>query len=292
MDNKPQARWFEVAVPTHAELVDVMTGVLAERGVSGTEVRESRLGAAEIVFYLEAASADAAREKARDLVASVPALAGLDLEVRGELASEVWTENWRKHFVPLRVGRALRIVPPWEPADEPGCVTIVVNPGGAFGTGQHETTWLCLEAIESLVRPGSTVADLGCGSGILAIAAAKLGAARVLATDVDPAAIDATRENAVGNGVADRIETRLVAAPRDEQSVYDLVVANIYSDTLVAISGAIAAIAAPHATVVLSGIETTRSAEVEAAFAAHGFALDENRARGEWSALVFRRSRA
>jgi ribosomal protein L11 methyltransferase len=292
MDNKPQARWFEVAMPTHAERIDFVTGMLAELGVSGTEVRESRPGAAEIVFYLEAESAQAAHAEACGLIGSVPALAGLDLEVRGELASELWTENWRKHFVPLRVGRALRIVPPWEPADEPGCTTIVVNPGGAFGTGQHETTWLCLEAIEKLARHGSKVADLGCGSGILAIAAAKLGAARVLATDVDPAAIDATRENAVANGVADRVETLLAAAPPDERGAYDLVVANIYSDTLVSISGAIAAIAAPHAIVVLSGIETTRSAEVESAFTARGFALDEFLTRGEWSALVFRRSRA
>ncbi len=292
---KPQAStstWFEIAVPTHEDRVDLVTGALAERGVAGTEVREPRPGAAEVVFHVEAASAEAARSAALELVAGVDALSGVDLEVRGSVTSQLWTENWRKHFVPLDIGRSLAIVPPWEAAEREGRTTIVVNPGGAFGTGQHETTWLCLEALEDFVRPGSRVADLGCGSGILAVAAAKLGAAFVLASVVDPAAIDVTRENAERNGVSERIETALASTPPKNRGRFDLVVANIYSDTLMAISEDVASITAADGIVVLSGVETTRSAELIAAFVARGFALEQNRARGDWSALVFNRTRA
>jgi ribosomal protein L11 methyltransferase len=284
--------WFEIGIPAHAERVDLVTGALAELGVSGTEVREPRPGAAEVVFYVEAASAAQARKAADTLVSRLPALENLDVEVRAGVTSDVWTENWRQHFSPVRIGRNLTIVPPWENAVDANRVTIVVNPGGAFGTGRHETTWLCLEALEDFVRPGLRVADVGCGSGILAIAAAKLGATSVMATDTDPAAVDATRENAEANRVGDRIETLLASTPPASTAPFDVIVANIYSDTLVAISKDLATLTAPQGIIVLSGIETTRSAEVEAAFVACGFALDEKRVRGEWAALVFGRSRA
>ena len=284
--------WFEIGIPAHAERVDLVTGALAELGVTGTEVREPRPGAAEVVFYVEAASAAAARKAAAALIARMPLLENADLEVRGGITSDVWTENWRQHFAPVRIGRNLTIVPPWENAADSDRVTIVVNPGGAFGTGRHETTWLCLEALEDFVRCGMRVADVGCGSGILAIAAAKLGATSVVATDTDPAAVDATRENAEANAVDDRIETLLASTPPAPTASFDVIVANIYSDTLVAISKDLATLTAARGIIVLSGIETTRSAEVEAAFVTHGFALDEKRVRGEWAALVFGRSRA
>jgi ribosomal protein L11 methyltransferase len=289
---KPVTTWFEIGIPAHAERVDLVTGSLAALGVTGTEVREPRPGAAEVVFYVEAESVAAARKCAAALIAKIPALENVDVKVRGGITSDVWTENWRLHFAPMRIGRNLTIVPPWENAADSDRVTIVVNPGGAFGTGRHETTWLCLEALEDFVRPGMRVADVGCGSGILAIAAAKLGATSVVATDTDPAAVDATRENAEANAVADRVDTLLASTPPARAASFDVIVANIYSDTLVAISKDLATLAAPQGIIVLSGIETTRSAEVEAAFVARGFALDEKRVRGEWAALVFGRSRA
>jgi ribosomal protein L11 methyltransferase len=270
----------------------LLTGALAELGITGTEIREPRPGAAEVVFYVEAVSASAAAASASALAALSPALAAAEMEVRGDVSSEVWTENWRSHFAPVRVGRRLTIVPPWEAEPDGDRVTIVINPGGAFGTGRHETTWLCLEALEDLVRLGMRVADIGTGSGILAIAAAKLGAQRVVAVDIDPAAIDATRENATANNVADRIDAAEASLPPAVDAAYDLVVANIYSDTLVALSGNLTAITAVEGVLVLSGIEATRSGELEAAFTQRGFALSEKRVRGEWAALVFGRSRA
>ena len=296
MTKKPQtastATWFEVGLPTHTERVDLVTGALAELGVLGTEVRDTSPAAAEVVFYIEAESARVADTLVRSLLAGRAELAGADFVVREAAPREVWTENWRSHFAPVEIGRRLAIVPPWDSAARPGRTTLVINPGGAFGTGRHETTWLCLELVEELVRPGMHVADVGAGSGILGIAAAMLGARSVLAVDFDPAAIDATRENAATNGVADRIVAVEAALPPLGDARYDLVVANIYSDTLLAISERLTEIMAPRAKLVLSGIEAARSSELDAAFARRGLRLEEKRVRGDWAALVFGRASA
>jgi ribosomal protein L11 methyltransferase len=283
------ALWFEVSIPTHADRVDLVTGALAEAGITGSEVREPRAGAAEIVVYLDADSQEAAAARAAEIADLLPGIDPADVEVRASVPETVWTENWRSHFAPVSIGRRLRIVPPWESAEDPERVTLVINPGGAFGTGRHETTALCLEAIEEHVFPGARVADVGCGSGVLAIAAAKLGAAQVVASDMDPAAVEATRENAVANGVAAKITACESAAPPRGQ-IFDVVVANIYSDTLVALAEPLAACVGPAGTLVLSGIEASRSAEVERAYLAQGMQRENVRTRGEWAALVFRRS--
>ena len=282
------ALWFEVSIPTHADRVDLVTGALADAGITGSEVREPRAGAAEIVIYLNAASQDEAASRAADIALHLPGIDPRDVEVRKSVPDTVWTENWRSHFAPVAIGRRLLIVPPWDETRDPERVTLVINPGGAFGTGRHETTALCLEAIETLVAPGAQVADVGCGSGVLAIAAAKLGAARVVASDIEAAAIEATRENAEANGVASRIVAMESAAPPSGH-VFDLVVANIYSDTLVALAAPLAACVGPGGSLVLSGIEARRSAGVECAYLAQGLQLQDVRTRGEWAALVFRR---
>jgi ribosomal protein L11 methyltransferase len=117
-----------------------------------------------------------------------------------------WAEAWKAHYHPVRVGRRLLIRPQWTQADErTGDIVIALDPGMAFGTGTHPTTQLCLQALEDLVQPGINMLDLGCGSGILAIAAVKLGAAQVVALDSDPIAVTATQENARANSVADKI---------------------------------------------------------------------------------------
>jgi len=280
--------WFEVSIPTHADRVDVVTGALAHAGVAGSEVREPRAGAAEIVVYLRADSPVAALEHAKEIAAHLPGIDPSDIEVRRSVPETVWTENWRSHFVPIAMGRRLRIVPPWDESRDPERVTVVINPGAAFGTGRHETTALCLEVIEETVVPGARVADIGCGSGVLGIAAAKLGAARVVASDIEAAAVEATRENAEANGVAERIFVTESATPPSSE-VFDLVVANIYSDTLVALAEALTTCVGPSGTLVLSGIEASRSADVERAYVARGLQRTAIRTRGEWAALVFSR---
>jgi ribosomal protein L11 methyltransferase len=283
--------WFEVSIPTHADRVDLVTGALADAGIKGSEVREPRAGAAEIVIYVSADSDTVALARAREITARLPGVDPSDMEVRASVPETVWTENWRTHFTPVAIGRRLRIVPPWDESRDPERVTLVINPGAAFGTGRHETTSLCLEVIEETVFPGAHVADVGCGSGVLAIAAAKLGAARVVASDIETAAVEATGQNAEANGVADRIHATESAFPPIGE-VFDLVVANIYSDTLVALAEPLAACVGPLGTLVLSGIEASRNAEVERAYLAQGLQRTNFRTRGEWAVLVFSRPEA
>jgi ribosomal protein L11 methyltransferase len=291
----PDVGWFEIVVPTHSERLDLLTAALAEAGYPATEVREPTPAMAEIIVYVEAAGLEAARVEAARVAAAARLPDPGDVVVRPSLGVEVWTENWRHHFRPVRVGRRWLIVPPWEADALPDTIVLVINPGAAFGTGQHETTALCLAALEDLVKPGMRVADIGSGSGILAIAAAKLGAARVLATDIETAAIQAIHENAVANGVADRIDAVEVTAagpcvPNDE--TYDVIVANIYADTLAARAGEIAGHLAPGGHLVLSGIEAARTAVVESAFECLGFGPATRCTQGEWVALVFARATA
>ncbi len=282
--------WFEISIPTHADRVDLVTGALADAGITGSEVREPRVGAAEIVVYLDAASPEDAMTRAAAIAGRLPGVDPSDVTVRPSVPETVWTENWRSHFAPVEIGRKLRIVPPWQGDRRSERVTLVINPGAAFGTGRHETTALCLEALEDLVFPGARVADVGCGSGVLAIAAAKLGAAEVVANDIDPNSIDATRENAEANGVAGKILASESGTPPAGGTPFDIVVANIYSDTLVALAAPLVACVALGGALVLAGIEASRSSEVERAYLARGLQRKDVRIRGEWAALVFRRS--
>lgn len=284
------ALWFEISIPTHADRVDLLTGALADAGITGSEVREPRVGAAEIVIYLDAASPEDAMNRAAAIAGRLPGVHQSDVTLRATVPETAWTENWRSHFAPVEIGRKLRIVPPWEGDRRSDRVTLVINPGAAFGTGRHETTALCLETLEDLVFPGARVADVGCGSGVLAIAAAKFGATEVVANDIDPASIDATRENAEANGVAAKILVSESDAPPTDHRPFDVVVANIYSDTLVALVESLAACVAPGGALVLSGIEANRSGDVERAYLAQGLHRAHVRTRGEWAALVFRRS--
>ena len=206
------------------------------------------------------------------------------------MPDEDWGEGWKKDFKALDVGR-VRVRPSWIDAPPPpGSVEVVLDPGMAFGTGTHPTTSLCLAALSDLLaaRPGVTVLDVGTGSGLLAIAAHKLGARRVAASDNDPVAVEVARENATRNGAA----LELTGAAVDEiAGTFDVVVANILANVLVELAPALAARVAPGGVLLLSGIlgpqeEEVRRAHVEAGLQPLG---DGDRRDGEWSLLALRR---
>ncbi len=193
-----------------------------------------------------------------------------------------WADRWRAFHRPVTIGGRLHVRPPWEPAQD-GLVDVVVDPGQAFGTGGHATTRLCLELLLEL-DPGRGLADLGCGSGVLAIAAAKLGFAPVAAYDVDPLAVAATAENAQANGVAlavGRFDVRTGPAPRAA-----VVVANIVRPVLLELAGRGFAGEAPEA-LVLSGLLAGEADEAAAAFSAgHGLVESRRVSAGDWAALT------
>ncbi len=261
---------------------------LFDEGASGVEVRDgegtpmpgARLPASGsallVAWFPDRASADGAR-----------AAHGGDV---AEVADEDWGEGWKKEFRPLDVGR-VRVRPSWIAEPPPaGSVEVVLDPGMAFGTGSHPTTSLCLAALSDLLaaRPGASVLDVGTGSGILAIAARKLGAGRVAGNDDDPKAVEVARENAAANGVA----LELVGQPVQELAgAFDLVVANILANTLVELAPGIAAKVAPGGVVLLSGILAPQADEVRRAYVAQGLAPlpGGDRRDGEWSLVALER---
>jgi ribosomal protein L11 methyltransferase len=222
---------------------------------------------------------------------------GLRPEITTRRADDAeWAEAWKEHFHVTRVGRRTVIRPSWRDYDpRPDEIVIDLDPGMAFGTGQHETTRGCLTLLEDAVQAGARVLDLGTGSGILAIAAAKLGAGEVLALDVEPQSVAVARENAERNGVTDRVQVVLGSLGEDRpfaQSTdsFALVVANIHARALIALAPAIASVTLPQSCLVLSGIVAEREADVAAAYEELRFTVTRSLAEGDWRTLALRRA--
>ncbi|MBM3942207.1 MAG: 50S ribosomal protein L11 methyltransferase [SAR202 cluster bacterium] len=215
-----------------------------------------------------------------------------ELKVRPLDEGEDWQNSWKAHFSLLRVGHRLVIKPSWiEYQASPGDVLIELDPGMAFGTGYHPTTYTCLTAMETLVKPGMTVLDLGTGSGILTIAAIKLGAASVLALDIDPDAVRAARQNFRRLGILPQVAlaTGTVPHPQAQPDQFDLVVANISARAVQERAPFILPVLKPGGSLVASGIIQDQEQGVHDALAALGFAPIERRPREDWVSLVGRR---
>jgi len=240
-----------------------------------------------------------------------------------EIAETDWAEAWKAHYRPLRVGRRLLITPTWLAAEAepgPGDVVIELDPGMAFGSGLHPSTRLCLVLLEKHLRAGDRVLDLGSGSGILAIAAAKMGAAGILARDTDPVAVQVAQENVTANGVAGRVRVELGSLPHyegsgqagqgaaegagdsastvgaaagaaDSQQTWDLILVNILAGVIVALlEQGLSRLLAPGGRLILAGIILQRAGDVEAALQANGLAVSERLQEGDWLALLVQRS--
>jgi ribosomal protein L11 methyltransferase len=204
-----------------------------------------------------------------------------------ELAEEDWANAWKKHYHVLRVGQRIVIKPPWQEYDPvPGDVIIELDPGMAFGTGLHPTTRMCLQAMEEHLKPGDTVLDLGTGSGILAIAAAKLGAGSVLALDSDPLAVRTALANAKSNEVQNVVTVELGSLDKAEGE-FDLVLVNILARVIIELAdqGLVDRVR-PTGLMILAGIIEEQEAEVVAALRKRGMGIVERRQEKDWVALV------
>ncbi|MCR9387905.1 50S ribosomal protein L11 methyltransferase [Vibrio metoecus] len=198
-----------------------------------------------------------------------------------------WEREWMDNFHPMQFGRRLWICPSWREVPDPQAVNVMLDPGLAFGTGTHPTTALCLEWLDNLDLSGKTVIDFGCGSGILAIAAIKLGAAKVIGIDIDPQALLASKDNAARNGVEDQIEVYL---PKDqpESLLADVVVANILAGPLRELSPIIKGLLKPGGQLAMSGILDTQ-AESVAEFYRDDLELDPIAEKSEWCRISGRK---
>ena len=273
-----------VTVRVRAEQLELAQLRLWELGADGLEerdettlLRESAPGQVVVIaaFSDEAAAQYALKELREEYAAEII-----------YVASEDWATEWRRGFSAQRIGKRLLLHPSWEPAQsEPGDVVLTIDPENAFGSGDHETTRLVLQMLEQRVAGGERVLDVGCGSGVLSIAAVRLGAAAAVAIDVDEDALDVARRNAEINGVASRIETS--ARPlQDIDGAYDIVLANIETRVLIHMPNELQARIAPGGILVLSGILRGERDELLAAYAP--MRLEECLEDGEWCACLLR----
>jgi ribosomal protein L11 methyltransferase len=241
-----------------------------------------------LALFAEDADVQAAMRMVATLL-SLPAAPAYKTET---VADQDWVRAWMDRWQPLRFGGSpgganLWVVPSWLPPPEPDAANIILDPGMAFGTGTHATTAMCLEWLAAHPPRDQEVIDYGCGSGILAIAALKLGAAHAFGTDTDPQALDVSRENAERNQVADRFTLCLPeAVPADASA--DVVLANILAGPLVQLAPRLTALVRPGGWLILSGLLTNQAAEVEAAYAAH-FVM-ECRVHDGWAMLTGQKS--
>ncbi len=205
------------------------------------------------------------------------------------IVGDEWRHRWKEFFKPTRIGERLVIRPSWESVEtHEGDVVLTIDPGSAFGTGTHETTRLVLMEIDARVRGGERVLDAGCGSGILSIGAVLLGASDAIAVDVDPLAITATEENAVANGVNDRIHASTTEVA-DLDGTWNLVLANIESRVLLPMAETLISKVAPGGTLILSGLLAPEEDEIRAAYGALQFVA--KRAERDWISLTFQAPR-
>ena len=204
---------------------------------------------------------------------------------------EDWANQWKQFYKPLRIGEHLVVLPPWEETEiREGDVVVIMDPGMAFGTGTHETTRLCMSMLEKYLTPGCKMLDVGTGSGILAVAGAKMGAQRVCAYDIDPVAVRVANENFEVNGVADRVVcgvSDLLAGVDRKEAPFSLVCANIVADILIRMAPDIASFMAVGGKLIASGIIEGRREDVKAAMIKGGLTPIDADDEKDWCALVF-----
>jgi len=305
--------WVELSIAADIEAVEAVSEILGRVAPVGTSVEpafelvEEGLGAridttrpAIVRAYL---AADDPATVARAVAVASEALGHLQafgLRPIGELTTRVvrdddWAEAWKEHFPVLRVGRRLVIRPTWREHEAlPDDVVVALDPGMAFGTGLHPTTRLCLAALERVADEGlvsaARILDVGCGSGILAIAALRLGAQEALGVDTDPIAVEATLANAALNDLGGRARARTGSLPSGE-SPFRVVLANLIAGVLIPLAPLLVAELDDEGVLLASGIFVDREAEVAAAFEAAGLIVVNRDVEGDWIALEARPAR-
>ena len=305
-------QWAEVSVDTSHEAMDLVSEILQELGAAGVVIEDPAL----LNEYIRSGLWDYTdlKESEETEVVRVKAYWALDEELEGKLqnlserlaslaqhgidkgagtvswqavADEDWAETWKEFFHTEKIGARTVIKPTWEEYEaKAGEIVVELDPGAAFGTGQHATTSLCIRALEDLVRPGMTVFDVGTGSGVLAIVAAKLGAKRVEAVDFDPVAVRVARENVRQNGAEDVVRTERSDLLKSVEGRADLIIANIIADIIVRLFGEVKGSLAAGGTMLLSGIIEDRLADVVEAAGRHGFSVEKIEQEKGWAAVV------
>lgn len=299
--------WLEVSLTVNGELAEAVADVLARFAPNGVTTEQAvgfvndedegtPVGPVTVRAYLEAdEKLEETRQKLEESLYYLGMIQPLPIPVFNMIPDENWMEAWKVHYKPIAVGKRLIIVPAWLTSPDANRIPIKIDPGMAFGTGTHPTTQLCLELLESFVSTGRKVIDVGCGSGILSIAALKLGASFALGVDIDEESVNASRENADANGIPmDQFAIGRGSVPEVLSGKFgirnaSLVLANILAPVIIRLFDlGLAKVASPGGALILSGILADQAAGVIASAATHGLKLEERHQLGDWVVLLVR----
>lgn len=311
--------WMEVVVHTTTAGADIVSEVLMNAGATGTAIEDRadvpQGGLREEGFW-ELVDDDLIEQMSEDVlvkayfeegVGTLEIIAALKARLAAMRATDIgidmgslelqcktvneasWKDVWKKYYKPFRVGARLVIKPSWEEYDAaPEDLVIELDPGMAFGTGTHETTFMCMEMLQDYVKPGMTCIDLGTGTGILAIAAAKLGARDVLAIDLDENAVKVAKDNIKNNALSDTVRAEAGNLFEKTQECSDIVVANIIADVICGVASGARAHIQPGGVFICSGIIKEREQDVLTALTAAGYTVAKRLEKGEWVCLAAR----
>src|SRR5271157_1868924 len=303
--------WLEVSLTVNGELAEAVAdvlarfapnGVMTEQGVKfiNDEDEGTATGPITVRAYLPMGEhIEGTRQKLEESLYYLGTIQPLPAAMFTPIADQNWMEAWKQHYKPIPIGKRLMILPAWLDSPEPNRIPIKIDPGMAFGTGTHPTTQLCLELMEKYVGVDGhlpiSVIDVGCGSGILSIAALKLGAKQALGVDIDSESVKNSRENADTNEIGDE----LILGQGSVKEILDgkfafksapLVVANILAPVIIRLFEAgLADLVEPNGAIILSGILKEQSQSVMEAAQAKGLRMNEKRQMGDWVALMMER---
>lgn len=285
-------KWQEISITTTEDVSEAVASLFYEVGAQGLVIED---GQTLIILRGYLPQDELLPERLKELKRRLKMLrrffpgCQVDLTYRS-LEEEDWAVSWKAYYKPVKIGSRLVVKPSWENyTPGPEELVIELDPGMAFGTGTHATTAMALKMLEELLEPGAVVYDVGTGSGILAIAAALLGARQVIAVDNDTVALKAARENVKLNGVEATVRVQQGDLLKGLEATADLVVANIIADALLLLLPQAARVLRPGGHIILGGIISPRSAEMLAALGANGFTLIRQDAQRDWVTLAGRK---
>jgi ribosomal protein L11 methyltransferase len=299
-------KWVEVSLTVNSELAEAIADLLARYCTGGaalistqiqtSEAEDYPIGPIQVCGFLPHDDNLAfKRRQIEEGLWHLGQILPLPQPAYRTLKEEDWEQAWKAHYRPIPIGERFVIVPAWSPIPEGDRMPLILDPGIAFGTGMHPSTRLCLIALESHLQPGHSVVDLGCGSGILSIAAARLGAGRVLGLDIDPLAVQTARENVKRNQVGRQVEVQagslehLLATGTKTSPMAQLLLANILAPTLQKmIASGLSEAVVPGGTFILSGILDKQVEPLLTTCEQHGFELVEILPENDWRALVLK----
>lgn len=296
--------WLEAEFKIKPEQADAFEGILLLQGIDewencGAANYEEMGGNYDYLPDEHGREADNAikivledNEESRTLLQSISELSGISPKLRQQDEKE-WAEEWKKFYKPLEIGDNLCICPAWEQYESASRVICRLEPSGVFGTGLHQTTQLCLQFLSEQVKGGESVLDLGCGSGILGIAALKLGAGECLGIDIEEQAENAAIHNAELNGESERFDVKIGDILSDNELIeagkgYDIIIANIVADVIMALAPHMRKYMAAGGCFMTSGIIEHRAEEVKKCLLEQGFCIEEERRRDNWYAYLAR----